>query len=405
MASVAGREFLSPVIAHLVGPRRAAGGRGPAAPRSRAPADRRERRGDAARRHAGDAVPLRPRALPVGAARGPRGLAPARAAPRGRGAPACTTGAPRRRGSPPRSPATARRGATTRGPSPSGGTPATTPPGSSPTRRRRSTTTGPSGRSRSCPPRAAPRPRSPSTSGGGAVRLAQARFDDATADFESMLGAARGDGSGRGRARGAGRPVRRALLRPAGRGDGRPGAGAARGRQAGGRETATRPRPTRGSARCSSVEGRLDEAVPLLDGAIASARRRRPAGRAQDRPQLPRVRPLLADRVRGRRDHRRRDPVDRHRARRRLLRPRRAHVPGPRAREPGPHLGSDRRLRGRHRGRPAQRRPVLAAAPREPPRVGASRAGRSRSRPRVRHRGRPAGSGAARAGPGGRRCS
>ena len=108
------------------------------------------------------------------------------------------------------------------------------------------------------------------------MRLAQARFDDATADFESMLGAARGDRSGRGRARGAGRPVRHALLRPARRGDGRPGAGAARRRHAGGRggRHGRGPRADRPGAR--RARGGSTRPSPLLDDAIAAARRRGP---------------------------------------------------------------------------------------------------------------------------------
>ena len=92
VASVAGREFLSPVIAHLVGrpERQVEEDLRRLAPR--APPRRRGRRGDAARRHARHAVPLRPRPLPVGAARGPRGVAPDRAPPRGRDAPPAPLG-------------------------------------------------------------------------------------------------------------------------------------------------------------------------------------------------------------------------------------------------------------------------------------------------------------------------
>ena len=235
----------------------------------------------------------------------------------------------------------------------------------------------------------------------GRVRLAQARFDDATTDFESMLGAAQGTGAA---------AAERAAL--AGLCDTlffaqRVEAMAARAREL--LDVARRAEGETGTAEAHArigqvlvVEGRLDEAAPVLDGAIASARQHGPRVALKIALSYRGFVHYWQTEYHGRRDHRRRDAVDRHRARRRLLRARDAHVPGPRAREPRPHLGSGRRLHGRDRDRTAQRRPVLAAAPREPPRVGAPRAGCSRACPRVRHRGRSNGSGPTRAGPGGR---
>jgi tetratricopeptide (TPR) repeat protein len=109
----------------------------------------------------------------------------------------------------------------------------------------------------------------------GAVRLAQARFDDATMDFESMLRISRETESP---------TAERAAL--AGLCDTlffaqRVEAMAARAREL--REVARRAPGEGGTAEADArigqvlvVEGRLDEAAPVLDGAIASARRRGP---------------------------------------------------------------------------------------------------------------------------------
>ena len=405
-ASVAGREFLSPVVAHLVG-------------REERQVEEDLRRLGRVRRlivEGGEetlpdgTLATRYRfahgALPVGAARGPRGVAPARAPPRGRGAPAAPLGRPRRRASPPRSPATARRDATTRGRSPSGGTPATTRPGSSPTPRRRSTTTGPSARSRSCPPRAAPRPRSLSTGGGAPCGSPRRASTTPPPTSRRCSAVARGTGAPRRGAGRAGRPVRHALLRPAGRGDGRPRAGAARRRDPGGRGRRPSPRPTRGSARCSSAEGRFEEAVPLLDEAIASARRVGATVALKIALSYRGARALLADRVRGRRGAQRRGRCRSPRelgdgfyalAARMFLGLARANL-GRISEALDDFADADRRG-------PAQRRPVLAAPPPEPPRLGAPRAGRARARPRARHRGGAARPGATRPGARRPRCS
>ena len=89
----------------------------------------------------------------------------------------------------------------------------------------------------------------------GTVRLAQARFDDATADFEAMLAVARGTGAPGGELAALAGLCDALFYGPAGRGDGRPRAGAARRRPLERAGPATAPRPTRGSARPSSARG------------------------------------------------------------------------------------------------------------------------------------------------------
>ena len=201
---------------------------------------------------------------------------------------------------------------------------------------------------------------------------------------------------------GARRPVRHALLRPAGRGDGGAGRGSCS-RSPGGRgDDAGRPRPTRGSGRCSwSRDG--STRPPRCSTARSPPRAAAAPGVALKIALTYRgVRALLADRVRGRRGHQRRGPVES---------PPSSATASTRS-PPACSWASRARTSGasrrrsttsrRPRARAAQRRPVLAAAPHEPPRLGAPRARRPRPRPRVRHRGRAAGPGAARAGPRGR---
>jgi tetratricopeptide (TPR) repeat protein len=114
----------------------------------------------------------------------------------------------------------------------------------------------------------------------GAARLAQARFDDATSDFESVLAAARGSG-----ADGAERAAlaalcdtlffaqrveemaarARELLEAAGR--------------AGGEDASAQARAHMGQVLVG--QGRFEEAVPMLDGAIVSARRHGPPAALQ----------------------------------------------------------------------------------------------------------------------------
>ena len=284
MASVCGREFVSPVVAHLVGREERQVGGGPAAarPSARACSSR------PARRRCPTARSPRATASPTGStcrccARTSWPRAGSSSTARSRGA-SSTTGAPRRRASPPRSPGTARRGATTRGPSPSGGTPATTRPGSSPTRRRKSTTTGPSARSRSCPPRAAPPPRSPST--GAGARCGSPRPASTTPPPTSSRCWRSREGPGLPAAeRAALAGLCDALFyRPAGRGDGGPRPGAARGGHARGRGR----RRAEAQARIGQAlvgQGRLRRGDP----AAGRGHRLRPPGRraggAQDRAQ------------------------------------------------------------------------------------------------------------------------
>ena len=107
----------------------------------------------------------------------------------------------------------------------------------------------------------------------GTVRLAQARFDDATADFEAMLAVARGTGAAGGRAA----PRSPACATPSSTPSGSrrwPPARAScstSATRAGGAGDRAEARARIGQAFVG--QGRFDEAVPLLDDAIASARR------------------------------------------------------------------------------------------------------------------------------------
>ncbi len=180
----------------------------------------------------------------------------------------------------------------------------------------------------------------------GTVRLAQARFDDATADFEAMLAVARGTGAPGGE-----------LAALAGLCDAlfygqRVEEMAARAREL--LDSATRlggaGDRAEAHARIGQTfvgQGRFEEAVPLLDEAIASARR---VGAP--------VALKIALSLRGlvhywQTEYQAAETASvealslSSRARRRLLRPRRADVPGPRPGQPRPDLGGARRLRGR----------------------------------------------------------
>ena len=188
-----------------------------------------------------------------------------------------TTGAPRRRGSPRRSPTTARKAATTRERSRSAATPATTRPGSSPSRKRRRTTTGPSARFERLPAEGRPAAAISLHRRRGAARLAQSRFGDATADFEAMLGSAR-EGPGLAAAERAALAGLCDTLFFAQRIEEM----SARAHEL--LEAATRAGAegdvVEAQARIGQVlvgEGRLAEAGPMLDEVIASARRGGPS--------------------------------------------------------------------------------------------------------------------------------
>ena len=234
----------------------------------------------------------------------------------------------------------------------------------------------------------------------GTVRLAQARFDDATADFESMLAGGAGDRGGRGRARGAGRPVRHALLRPAGRGDGGPRAGAARGGHACGAEPATRPRPARGSARPSSARG-----ASKRRSRCSTTRSRPPGGsarrwRSRSRSSYRGLVHYWQTEYQATETRVRRGPVAQHPD------SATASTPSPRACS----WASPGCTSGRISEALDDFADAISVARRNDDRywlprlvshlgLGAPRAGRPRSRPRVRHRGRPAGPRAAGWGP------
>ncbi len=133
----------------------------------------------------------------------------------------------------------------------------------------------------------------------GVVRHAQARFDEAIGEFEAMLADAREVSSAEAEQAALGglcdalffaRRVDEMALRAQEMLD-----------------IATRSGRVSALAEARSrmghvlvCEGRFGEAIPALDGVIAAARDGGPPGRASDRPLVPRLRPLLSERVRPR---------------------------------------------------------------------------------------------------------